>query len=182
MYTNNMRKQLCYAQVENERGTRITLYQNVQYRTHRKFHKSNLLSVLDFYATFGLRFSQNIKGYCFNIPAWNCACTHKIHVLVIYLMIGHLLWELHLPGIPYQTMLLLLKLWGVASTRNSLPDDVVALETFGSFNRAFRCCLNEKLFRFACSVKIFFVWLLLVYFIVFLFDYYFLFFLLFFSF
>ena len=121
MYTNNMRKQLCYAQVENERGTRITLYQNVQYRTHRKFHKSNLLSVLDFYATFGLKFSQNIKGYCFNIPACNCACTQKIHVLVIYLMIGHLLWELHLPGIPYQMMLLLLKLWGVLRGPSVVP-------------------------------------------------------------
>ena len=27
---------------------------------------------------------------------------------------GHLLWELHLPGIPYHTMLLLLKLWEVS--------------------------------------------------------------------
>ena len=37
----------------------------------------------------------------------------------------------------------------VASTWNSLPDDVVALETLGSFKKAIRCCLNEKLFRFA---------------------------------
>ena len=26
---------------------------------------------------------------------------------------GHLFWELHLPGIPYQTILLILKLWEV---------------------------------------------------------------------
>ena len=36
----------------------------------------------------------------------------------------------------------------VASTWNSLSDDVVVLETLGSFERAIRCCLNEKLFHF----------------------------------
>ena len=34
----------------------------------------------------------------------------------------------------------------VASTWNSLPDDVVALETLGSFKRDIRCCLNKKKF------------------------------------
>ena len=45
----------------------------------------------------------------------------------------------------------------IVSTWKSLPDDVVAHETLGSFKRAIRCCVNEKLFSFrlACFVKIF---------------------------
>ena len=43
---------------------------------------------------------------------------------------GHLLWEMHLPGIPYRTMLLLLILWG---------------DLRGQFVQ----CFNEKLFHLA---------------------------------
>ena len=36
----------------------------------------------------------------------------------------------------------------VASTWNSLPDDVVGLEALGNFMRAIRCSLNGKWFNF----------------------------------
>ena len=39
----------------------------------------------------------------------------------------------------------------VASTWNSLPDDVVVLETLGSFKRAVCCFLNEKCVSFHLS-------------------------------
>ena len=60
---------------------------------------------------------------------------------------------------------------GVACTWNSLPEDVVAPETLGSFERIVRCCWNEKLFfiRLACFVKIF---CLIIACLLYWFDYY----------
>ena len=57
---------------------------------------------------------------------------------------GNLLWEF------------------VSFTRNFLPVDVVALKILGSFKRAIRCCLHEKLFHIVQLVLLlYFVWLIL---------------------